>query len=357
MDYEDSLKELQKSVVENNVEIKYVPGKKESGWFSDDTRKELENMFANNPMFQNKNHQKGVSSPNQDINIQVFRDGMGAPHKNVAKHDLLIDNTILNGSITCRTYVRTDLKDQILPALIYVHGGAYYGGSMIAVDDIARAFADFGPYRVYNLEYPLAPEHPYPAALLTCYNALNYLYDHVSELKIDPAKIYMSGDSAGGNLTISTAYLDHAIFNTNYLTRIVLYYPGTTNVSAQQQKLADPEQYSFKEMGKQLSAFIKFFGGDTLAAEAYCGNHSSKEHLISPLNADHLEKMPPSELIVGEFDPLRFQGEVFINKLKEKGVSTYYVRYNGMSHAFLDSLGYYPQAEDSIKEACKFLNN
>lgn len=81
----------------------------------------------------------------------------------------------------------------------------------------------------------------------------------------------MSGDSAGGNLTISTAYLDHAIFNTKYLARIVLYYPGTTNVSAQQQKLADPEQYSFKEMGKQLSAFINFFSGDTLAAEAYCG--------------------------------------------------------------------------------------
>ena len=65
----------------------------------------------------------------------------------------------------------------------------------------------------------------------------------------------------------------------------------------------------------------------------------------------------PLKLIVGEFDPLRLQGEVFINKLKEKGVSTYYVRYNGMSHEFLDSLGYYPQAEDSIKEACKFLNN
>lgn len=134
--------------MENNVEIKYVTGKKDSGWLSDDTRKELENMFANNPIFQNINHQKAISGPKQDINIQAFRDGMGAPHKNVAKHNLLIDNTILNGSITCRTYVRTDLKDQILPALIYIYGGAYYGGSMMTVDDIARAFAVFGPYQL-----------------------------------------------------------------------------------------------------------------------------------------------------------------------------------------------------------------
>lgn len=357
MNYQEKLKALQRSVTKNGVEIKFVPGKRESGWLSDDTRRELKNMFAHNPMFQNMGHQQNGTVNLAKVNIQAFRDGMGAPHKNVAKHDLIIDNTILNGSITCRSYVRKDLKNKILPALIYAHGGAYYGGSMMSVDMLARAFADFGPYRVFNLEYPLAPEHPYPEALLCCYNALLYLHSHAEELEIEKDKIYMSGDSAGGNLTISTAYLDHAIFETNYLSRTVLYYPGTTNVAAQQSKLADPKRFIFKEMKNELASFASFFGHDTLAAKEYCGNHSPEEHLISPLNADHLEKMPPSELIVGEFDPLRFQGEAFINKLKDKGIETHYIRYNGMSHAFLDSIGYYPQAEDSVKEACQFLNN
>lgn len=66
--------------------------------------------------------------------------------------------------------------------------------------------------------------------------------------------------------------------------------------------------------------------------------------------------MSATELIVGEFDPLRGQGEAFIKKLRNLSVETHYIRYNGMSHAFLDSLGYYPQAEDSIQEAVKFLN-
>lgn len=355
MNYQEQLQELKKSIIKNNVEIKYVPGRNGDGWLSDDTRKELTNLFMNNPIF--KNMEKDNAPKKQVIPpIQIFRDNMGSQHKNIAKHLLTIDNAIINGSVTCRTYVRTDLEDNILPALIYVHGGSFYGGSMMAVDDIARAFADMGPYRVFNLEYALAPEHPFPSALLDCYNSLKYLHDHVNELKLDIDNFYMSGDSAGGNLTATTAYLDHAIFKTNFLKRIVLYYPDVTEVPEQRMKYADPKLFTFKEMEEQLKKFINFFDSDTLANDTYRGIHSRDEHLISILNADHLDKMPPTELIVGEFDPLRFQGEAFINKLKDLNIETHYVRYNGMSHAFLDSLGYYPQAEDSIIEGCKFLN-
>lgn len=354
MNYAEQITSLKHSDMFNNVEVKFVPGKEEDGWLSDDTRNELKNLFAHNPMFQNMN-QKDFN-PKGKINIQAFRDGMGSKHKNIAQHDLIIDNTVLNGSVTCRTYVREDRKDEVLPTLIYVHGGAFYGGSMMAVDEIARAFADFGPYRVFNLEYSLAPEHPFPTALLECYNSLKYLYDHARELKLDTNRFYMSGDSAGGNLTATTSYLDHAVFHTNYLTKIVLYYPDVTEVAEQRIKLADTSNYPIKEMKKEIEQFTKFFSTDTLAGDLYRHNHPQDEHLISILNADHLNEMPPTELIVGEFDPLRGQGEAFINKLRRSDVETHYIRYNGMSHAFLDSLGYYPQAEDSIQEAVKFLN-
>ena len=281
-----------------------MPGKHEDGWLSDDTRTEIKNMFAHNPMFQNMDHKQDKLDQAPKISIQAFRDGMGAKHKNIAKHELIIDNTILNGSMTCRTYVREDLKYEVLPAMIYVHGGAFYSGSMIAVDDIARAFADFGPYRVFNLEYSLAPEHPFPTALLECYNSLKHLHDHAAMLKLDVSNFYMSGDSAGSNLTASTAYLDHAIFHTDFLTRIVLYYPDVTEVRDQRKKLTDTSSYTFKEMEKELKSFSNFFSSDELAGNLYRKDHVQGEHLISILNADHLEEMPPTEVIVGEFEKL-----------------------------------------------------
>ncbi|MBP2058252.1 acetyl esterase/lipase [Lactobacillus colini] len=354
MNYDEQLQALLQANTEGNTTIKYVPGKNESGWLSDDTRNELTNMFAHNPMFQNMD--KHDVKPKATPSIQDFRDGMGSKNKNVAKHELIIDNEVLNGSLITRTYVRSDLQDKVLPALIYVHGGAFYGGSALAVDNVARALADFGPYRVYNLEYPLAPEHPYPSALLSCYNLLKYLTTHAKELRIDPNKIYMSGDSAGGNLTLATAILDHIIFRTKYLTRTVLYYPDVTMVKEEKEELCNPDKFEAKEMEDQIKSFIKFFSTDDLAERMYANQHDLHNPLLSPLNAKYYEELPATEVIVGEFDPLRFQGQALVDKLNKNGVESHFVLYNGMSHAFLDSIGYYPQAEDSIKEAVKFLN-
>lgn len=357
MNYKEQLQALSNIKNNGNTTIKYVPGKNELGWLSDDTRDELNNMFAHNPMFQNMDNNDGGPSSKTLPSIQTFRDGMGSKNKNVANHELIIDNQVLAGSLITRTYVRADLKDKTLPALIYVHGGAFYGGSALAVDNVARAFADFGPYRVFNLEYPLAPEHPYPAALLACYNLLKYLADHAAELKIDAQSIYMSGDSAGGNLTLTTAILDHIIFKTNLLNRTVLFYPDVTMVKEEVTALCNPNQFEAREMKTQLRSFVKFFSTDDLAEKLYTKGHDVHEPLISPLDADQYDQLPATAVIVGEFDPLRFQGKAVTNKLTENQVDNQFILYGGMSHAFLDSIGYYPQAEDAINEAVKFLNN
>lgn len=356
MNYNEQLKVLANTKKKDNTTIKYVPGKKENGWLSYDTRNELTNMFAHNPMFQNMDNEGNSPKPKSTPSIQSFRDGMGSKNKNIAKHELIIDNEVLNGSLITRTYVRKDLQNDVLPALIYVHGGAFYGGSALAVDNVARAFADFGPYRVYNLEYPLAPEHPYPSALLSCYNLLKYLTDNANKLKINSKKIYMSGDSAGGNLTLATELLDHVIFNTNYLARTVLYYPDVTMVAEKKKELCDPNKFQANEMETQIRAFVKFFSGDDLAERMYANHYDVHNPLLSPLDAQHYEKLPATEVIVGEFDPLRFQGKAVVDKLIKNNVESHFVLYNGMSHAFLDSIGYYPQAEDSINEAVNFLN-
>lgn len=350
MDYQASLKSLKKVGHHQNVDIKFVPGKTEDGWLSEDTRNEFKMMFNHDTSF--------MTNTNSKPSVQEMRDGMGSPQKNIVQNSIKIDSTVIAG-MPVRVYRKADLADQTLPSIIYVHGGAFYGGSMMAVDNIARALAAKGSYQVFNLEYPLAPEHPFPAAILACYNALNYLHEHARYFQIDPDKFYMAGDSAGGNLTVVTTYLDHVIFHTNWIKKDILYYPDVDEDMSDRKNFSDKliSEISFKEMKDDISKFINFFNTDTMAINYYCDNENRRNPLISPLLADHLELMPPTELIVGEFDPLRKQGENYINKLRKLHVPVKYIRYNGMSHAFLDNIGYYPQAEDAIEEGIKFLNN
>ena len=349
MDYQASLKNLKKVDHNQNVDIKFVPGKTEDGWLSEDTRNEFKMMFSHDTSL--------MTNMNSKPSVQEMRDEMGSLQKNIAQSNITINNTVIAG-IPARIYRKSNLSDQTLPSIIYVHGGAFYGGSMMAVDNIARALADKGSYQVFNLEYPLAPEHPFPAAILACYNALNYLHEHARYFQINPNKFYMAGDSAGGNLTVVTTYLDHVIFYTNWIKKDILYYPDVDEDMNDRKNFSDEliSEIPFKEMKDSLSNLINFFNTDTMAINYYCDNENCKNPLVSPLLADHLELMPSTELIVGEFDPLRKQGEAYINKLKELHVPVKYIRYNGMSHAFLDNIGYYPQAEDAIEEGINFLN-
>lgn len=89
---------------------------------------------------------------------------MGAPSskKNIAKHPLQIENLVIDGVAT-RHYRSAALAGQTLPTVLYYHGGAYYGGSVVGAEMLSRALADFAGCQVISVDYPLAPEHPFPA--------------------------------------------------------------------------------------------------------------------------------------------------------------------------------------------------
>lgn len=351
MDYQNALSELKKIHHQKDVDVKNVPGRTEEGWLSDETRQEFQAMFEHGAPFLNVD----PNSPKPPV--QVMRDAMGtAKHHSIATHPLEIDNTVIAGTAV-RMYRRADCSEKDLPTVIYLHGGAFYGGSALAVEDIARAFADQGEYQVLNLEYPLAPEHPFPYAVLACYNVLSSLHERARQFRIKESQFYLAGDSAGGNLSAAVAYLDRVVFQTNWVKKIVLYYPDLDHDMNDRKKYSDEliNELTFKEMKTEITQLIDFMNNDPMAGDYYCGAHDRKQALLSPLLADHLKLMPPTELIVGEFDPLRGQGEAFVKKLRSLGVETRYLRYNGMSHAFLDHLGYDPQAEDAIHEGIRFL--
>ncbi|MEK1350685.1 alpha/beta hydrolase [Limosilactobacillus fermentum] len=137
------------------------------------------------------------------------------------------------------------------------------------------------------------------------------------------------------------------------MKKVILYYPDVPGVTVE-----DPTAgIEFKEFKEALTGFFKAFTSDSLAHSTYYGKVGFDDNpVIAVINAPQLAEFPPVEVIVGEFDPLRKSNEVLVEKLNEQGVTNKYVRYNGMTHAFLDHLGDYPQAEDAIKEAIKFIN-
>lgn len=343
MNYEEELKELSKIEIREGYFVKYVPGKNEDGILCENAKQELIDM--------------GKSHNEDAIDLVKMRDAMGWPAVDISKNKLTIINKIIEGSINVRIYKKSEQKDKV-PAIVFIHGGGFFGGSLDNVENICRAYADKSGYTVFSVDYSLAPESPYPAGLIDCYRTVKWIYDNAEVLKVDKEKIYTSGDSAGGNLSITTALLDMTL-GTNYINKIVSFYPvtvaGTKGVG---------EYWKASKLGvdaeaeELLAAYVSGFGAaNNLMDEWYTNGVNMKNPLIAPLFAskEALGKLPPTLMIIGEFDPLRLQGEEFIKKVMEAKGDIKYIRYNGTIHAFMDKIGDYPQAEDGIIEAIKFL--
>lgn len=303
----------------------------------------------------NSNHQRSVPTLIQQ------RDMMGWNAKDITKHELIIEDKIVKGSVVVRTYRQKSLKEKILPVLFYIHGGGFFGGSIENVEQICRAFADKAALEVISIGYRLAPENPFPAGLLDCYSVVEYYATNAKKELVDSTNFSIAGDSAGGNLSLTTALLDCAYFKTNYLSKIVLYYPAVDLYAASNSDIYDTSEYVLEDENEaqMVHNYIKGFsnGGEVQVNVWYGGEKDRKNPLISPAyaNDSDLKLLPPIQAIIGEFDPLRLQTDYFVAHLLELNHSVEYKIYNGMIHAFLDKVGDYPQAEQGIDDAIAFL--
>lgn len=306
-----------------------------------------------------KNDQKDNQESKEPTLIQL-RDGMGWPAKDICKHELVIEDRIVKGHVPIKTYRKKSLLMKNIPAIIFFHGGGFFGGSIQNVEQICRTFADKGDVSVISVGYRLSPENPYPAGLLDCYNVVEYFAIHAAQEFIDSEKLFVSGDSAGGNLSICVSLLDCAHFKSSYIKKTLAYYPVVDITTAGQGAFWDTDQYFFsnQEEAKIVKSYIKKFAQqDTLIDEWYGGDINRHHSLLSPIFAskDEVALLPPLKIIIGEYDPLRLQVEAFIKHLEDCGVSTEYVIYNGMIHAFMDKIGCFMQAEEGIDDGIEFL--
>ena len=202
-------------------------------------------------------------------------------------------------------------------------------GDIETADNISRFYCRHLPCAVLSVEYRLAPEHPFPAAVEDAVSAVEWAALHARELNGDPTRLLVSGDSAGGTLTAVVA--QHSLHKgTPKLAAQVLLYAATDGSS-----LDTPSYRLFGEKSLGLPTKDVEWFLDQYAPEAA----TRLDPRVSPLLATDLHNLPPAVVVTAEFDVLRDEGETYARRMQAAGVPVQLIRCNGMTHGFLSTLG------------------
>lgn len=213
------------------------------------------------------------------------------------------------------------------PAVVYFHGGGWVIGDLDSHDDLCRDLASQAGCVVVAVDYRLAPEHPFPAAVDDAVAATRWVRDNAESLGIDPGRMAVAGDSAGGNLAavVCAELRDDAAPGLRFQA---LIYPVTD--------LRSLETGSYRE-------FAEGFGLTAEAMDWFRGHYVPGSEVadprVSPLGAEDLSGLPPALVITAEFDVLRDEGEAYAAALRAAGNRVEAVRYAGMVHGFVSMAG------------------
>lgn len=245
------------------------------------------------------------------------------------------------GSIPVRIYRPRD--GEVLPVVLYFHGGGWVIGSLDTHDNTCRRLAMAADCVVVSVDYRLAPEHPYPAAVEDCFATLRWICDNAAALRLDGARVAVAGDSAGGNLAAVVAQMarDHGGPS---LCFQLLIYPATDSACDSASMVENAEGYFLTRDGMRW--FWENYLGKPAAARAPYN---------SPLHAEDLSGLPPAYVITAEYDPLRDEGEAYARRLSESGVSVRTRRYEGMIHGFVSMAGMLSQGAEAVRDAAALL--
>lgn len=240
-----------------------------------------------------------------------------------------------HGDIQIRIY--TPKGGGQFPALVYYHGGGWVIGGLDVVDTACTVLANRSHGVVISVDYHMGPEAPFPAAVDDAYTALEWVAKHCAELNIDPYRIAVGGDSAGGNLAAVTA-LAARDSGLPALVYQLLLYPVTDFKRDTDSLRQNGDGYFLTTA--LLDWFAKHYAADP------------DDWRASPLRAADLSGLPPAYVITAEFDLLRDEGEAYAARLKEAGVDVEVRRWDGQIHAFAANLtGVIDQGRAAIEDA------
>ena len=245
------------------------------------------------------------------------------------------------GQIPFRLY--SPAPDRTLPALLYLHGGGWVYGDLDTHDSVCRALARRVECVVLALDYRLAPENPFPAAVEDAWAGLNWLRDRATDFGADPDRIAVAGDSSGGNLSAVIARRSRDRSGPK-LAAQVLIYPVTDCDF-------DTPSYRDAATGYGLTRdSMVWYWNQYLPDEA---RRVSPE--ASPLRAGDLSGLPPALVITCQFDPLASEGAAYAEALRSAGVRVEHIHESDMIHAYIRMAGVISRARKSWDDCARFL--
>ncbi|MBL6456447.1 alpha/beta hydrolase [Belnapia sp. T6] len=234
---------------------------------------------------------------------------------------------------------------EVLPCLLFLHGGGWVIGDLDSHDQPCRLLANAARCSVIAVDYRMAPEHPYPAAVEDSAAALRWVVANAAQLRIDPAKMAVGGDSAGGNLAAVLAIMgrDGTVPAVGYQ---MLLYPAT-------------------DMAGHHPAYERFTEGLILTRDTmrwFIGHYAPDpqrrfEWQASPLRANSLAGTPPAFVMTAGYDPLVDEGAAYARRLEADGVHVTYLYVADQIHAFLTMGRFIPASAMVLRQAALSLRH
>lgn len=335
------------------IQTKCIPDDQRNGYM--DSR-EFAILKANTEKLKNMEQNILVSGT-----IEQRRNHMGFPNLNLNTIEILTkyeEHNFEGNKVKLWVYYpRRPIGKSGRPGLIFNHGGGFIGGSTFNTENFCKLLAERADCVVFNIDYSLAPEKPYPIGFNDCFHSLKYIYQNSEKYGVDKNKIGMGGDSAGGNLTAACAIKDRDL-GLGMLKYQALIYPVVSIILSGipdfQWNISDyticEEQKSYIEQCLWLGRPNDKVESDDSLKLYLANNENPTNPYISPLFASSYKGICKTLVATAEFDGLRLQGEAYGKKLIKAEVDCRIVRYKGICHAFIDKLGILPQAEDLVQE-------
>jgi acetyl esterase len=250
--------------------------------------------------------------------------------------DLLIDEP---GVPNLRLFRPLETRPrQSLQTLIYLHGGGWTLGDLNVYEPLCRKLANILPANIIWVEYRLAPEHPFPAALDDTLAAITYVFRNATTLGIDATRTGVAGDSAGANLAAVCALINRDGALGGRLSSQVLIYPCLDLTASHASHRAFAEGYLLTRSTYQWYV------------QNYLDGADPRDWRLSPLRAPNFKALPPTVILHAGYDPLRDEAIDYAVKLRDAGVTVRELSYPELFHGFLTMGAVLPQAISALLE-------
>jgi acetyl esterase len=225
------------------------------------------------------------------------------------------------------------------PLIVYFHGGGFVVGDLDTHDNTCRMLARRSEARVLAIDYRLAPEAPFPGPLDDCVTGLRFAVEHHQDLGVDPERIGVAGDSAGGNLATEVARITRTESSGPPCFQL-LFYPWLDLAHKRRSYQLFGEGFYLTESD------LDWYRGHYLAR-----NEDALDPRCSPLRAEDLSRLPPAYIATAGFDPLRDEGEDYAQRLRASGVPVALRRHSGLIHGFANTVGVGHVGREAVLEA------